>query len=129
MHKATTLDPAAAALAEPEPARPTPAPDAAPDSAPAGPSVAPPPAPPAPPAGPQRAARRAGQPDKKRRKTSDVEDTFRLVGDALAQDAPPLLPTPRSLFNMLCGVFELEFPGRMPQRAVEQALRALDAEG
>jgi len=124
MHKATTLDPAAAALAEPEPARPPPAPDAAPDSAPAGPSVAPPPAPPA---GPQRAARRAGQPDKKRRKTSDVEDTFRLVGDALAQDAPPLLPTPRSLFNMLCAVFELEFPGRMPQRAVDEALRALDA--
>jgi len=124
MHKATTLNHAAAALAEPEPAGPPPPPEAAPDSAPAGPSVAPPPAPPA---GPQRAARRAGQPDKKRRKTSDLEDTFRLVGDALAQDAPPLLPTPRSLFGMLCGVFELEFPGRMPRRAVDEALRALDA--
>jgi|LauGreDrversion4_2_1035121.scaffolds.fasta_scaffold01430_8 hypothetical protein len=125
MHKATTFEPAAAALAEPEPAGPAPAPDAAPDSAPAGPLAGPPPAPPA---GPQRAARRAGQPDKKRRKTSDVDDTFRLVGDALAQDAPPLLPTPRSLFGMLCGVFELEFPGRLPQRAMDEALRALDAE-
>jgi hypothetical protein len=80
-------------------------------------------------AGPQRAARRAGQPDKKRRKTSDIDDTFCLVEAALAQDAPPLMPTPRSIFGMLCGVFELEFPGRLPQSAVDEALRSLDAEG
>jgi hypothetical protein len=28
---------------------------------------------------------------------------------------------------MLCGVFELEFPGRLPQRAVDEALLALNA--
>jgi hypothetical protein len=132
MHKAAAHKPLADAPAEPEPASPAPAPDAAPDSAPAGPRAAPPPAPPAgpPPAGPPpRAARRAGQPEKKRRKTSDIDETFRLVEAALALDAPPLLPTPRSLFRMLCGVFELEFPGRLPQRAVDEALLALDARG
>jgi hypothetical protein len=68
-------------------------------------------------------------PEKKRRKTSDIDETFRLVEAALAQDAPPLLPTPRSLFGMLCGVFALEFPGRLPQRAVDEALLELDANG
>lgn len=139
MHKAAAHKPLADAPAEPEPAEPepaSPAPDAAPDSAPAGPCPAgpcpaQPPAPSAGPqrAGPQRAARRAGQPEKKRRKTSDIDETFRLVEAALALDAPPLVPTPRSLFGMLCGVFELEFPGRLPQGAVDEALLALDAEG
>jgi len=112
--------------AAPEPAAPQPANPSVPESTPAGPQPQPDAGPPT---GPPRAARRASQPEKKRRKTSDVEDTFRLVAAALAQDAPPLLPTPRSLFGMLCGVFELEFPGRLPQHTVEQALRALDAEG
>ena len=138
MHKAAAHKPLADAPAEPEPATPAPdagpdsAPDSAPDntpaSAPAGPNAAPTPAPPAgpKPAGPQRAARRAGQPEKKRRKTSDIDETFRLVEAALAQDTPPLVPTQRSLFGMLCGVFELEFPGRLPQQAVEQLAQTLE---
>ena len=131
MHKTDTHKQVADTTAEPRAASPAPATDAAPDSAPAGPRAAQPPAPPAGPqrAGSQPAARCAGQPEKKRRKTSDIDETFRLVEAALAQDAPPLVPTPRSLFGMLCGVFELEFPGRLPQRAVDEALLALDAEG
>jgi hypothetical protein len=105
---------------------PAPQPDPAPDSAPAGP---PPASPPRQPPGPQRPAKRAGsqQAEKKRRKTSDIDESFRLVEAALALPAPPLLPTPQSLFRMLCGVFELEFPGRLPQQAVDDALLALDA--
>lgn len=104
---------------------PAPQPDPAPDSAPAGP---PPASPPRQPPGPQRPAKRAGsqQAEKKRRKTSDIDESFRLVEAALALPAPPLLPTPQSLFRMLCGVFELEFPGRLPQQAVDDALLALD---
>jgi hypothetical protein len=95
-------------------------------AAPAGPSAAPPPRPPA---GPQRPAKLAGLSHKKHRKTSDIDETFCLVEAALAQPALPLLPTQQSLFGMICGVFELEFPGRLHQRAVDKALLALDAKG
>jgi hypothetical protein len=73
----------------------------------------------------KRAVAGTEPPEKRRKKTIDIDETFRIVDAALAKPAPPLLPTPQSLFGMLCGVFELEFPGRLPQRAVEQALQSL----
>jgi len=105
-----------------------------PDSPQAGPQ--PEPLPRKPPAGPrnkQKQAKRAAAgtepPEKRRKKNVDIDETFRVVDAALAKPAPPLLPTPQSLFGMLCGVFELEFPGRLPQQAVEQALQTLSEQG
>ena len=109
-------------------------PDAQPDasSPPAGPAAAVPPRPPSgPPAGRrptrQRAAAATRPPDRKRRRTANVDDIVRTVQAALALPVAPLMPTPQSLFAMLCGVFEHEFPGRLPQPAVEQAMQALSA--
>jgi hypothetical protein len=94
------------------------------------PRAAAPPAAPAAPAAPP-AGKPASGPEKKRRKAADADAAFSVVEAVLAQPAPPLLPTPQSLFGMLCGVFELEFPGCLPQRAVDEALLALakDAKG
>ena len=81
-------------------------------------------APPDPPAKAKRARSSVQLPEKRRRKAA-ADDAFRVVEAVLAQHAPPLLPTPQSLFGMLCDVFELEFPGRLPQPAVEQLRQAL----
>ena len=62
--------------------------------------------------------------DKKRRKPV-AEEAFSVVEESLSQLAPPLMPTPQSLFCMLCDVFELHFPGRLPQHIVDEALLAL----
>lgn len=126
-------EPAPAGPAQPEvPAQP---------AGPARPEV------PAQPAGPARPevpaqparpvqARPAPQPHRPKRKKAsvDVEHTFSVLEQALKQDPkhggseetfPPILHTPRSLFRMLCDVFEQEFPHHLPPEAVEHMLQAL----
>jgi hypothetical protein len=79
------------------------------------------------PARPTKRARAAAPLQERKRRKAAADDAFRVVEAALALPCPPLLPTPQSLFSMLCDVFDLEFPGRLPQRAVDEALLALNA--
>jgi len=55
----------------------------------------------------------------------DIEDIFSTVQAVLLLPTQPLIHTPQSLFSMLCGVFELEFPQRMPKALLEKTLQAL----
>lgn len=74
---------------------------------------------------PAKRARVNSTPTDKKRRKPVAEEAFSVVQATLSQQAPPLMPTPQSLFCMLCDVFELHFPGRLPQQAVDEALLAL----
>jgi hypothetical protein len=55
----------------------------------------------------------------------DIQDIFSTVQAVLLLPKQPLIHTPQSLFSMLCGVFELEFPNRLPKQLLEQTRHAL----
>ena len=55
----------------------------------------------------------------------DIEDIFSTVQAVLLLPTQQLIHTPQSLFSMLCGVFELEFPNRLPKQLLEQTRHAL----
>jgi len=76
---------------------------------------------------PVKRARQAAHAPEKRRRKAAADDAFRVVEAALALSLPPLLPTPQSLFRILCDVFELEFPGRLSQQTVEQLANTINA--
>ena len=109
------------------PAPPGPSPPEA-GALPEGPSAVPPPEPAAGPQKPRPSKRLRDSGacgEQKRRKGIDIENLFSSVEAVLLLPTQPLIHTPQSLFSMLCGVFELEFPNRLPKQLLEQTRHAL----